>query len=72
VFDGGGGGGCQAYLLPRFLSNDTVVFTFFCFRAIMLAHFIVFPFLTVYSGSVSQREVRSCSCFRNFVAKDRR
>ena len=57
------------YLLYPFLSNDTVSVTFFCFSALMLAHFVVFLSLTVHVGFISRREVRILQLFENIVPK---
>ena len=73
VFVLGGGGRLkyQVYLLCPFLSNDTVPFTFFCFSALMFAHFVIFPSLTVHFGFISHGEVRILQLFENIVPKIR-
>ena len=57
----------QVYLLCPFLCNDTVHFTFFCFSALMLAHFVIFPSLTVHFVFISHREVRILQLFENIM-----
>lgn len=56
-------------LLCPFLSTDTVPSTFFCFSAVMLAHFALPVARTVRIDLIAHREVRILKLFENIVAK---